>query len=366
MMQSQLKETVVKESSNALMKMRAAILVGQDVPLEVAKVEVPHLAVGQVLVRVEYSGICGKQLEELSGKRGSDSYIPHLLGHEGSGTVEETGPGVRKVKPGDSVVLHWVKGSGIDAQPASFRQNGRRINAGCVTTFSEYTVVSENRVTVIPKDFPKDLAALLGCAVTTGLGIVFNNLNLKPGQSIVIFGAGGVGLNVIQGALLVNAHPIVVIDLSDQKLEQALSFGATHTLHAGQTNILKVLTEFSGGVGFDGAVDLTGNNQVRETAYAATSDKGTTVFAGVPHTNDRITVDSFPLHFGRRVIGSHGGDTKPDVDIPRTIRLYRQGKLKLAEQISHRYGLEKVNEAMNTVRKGKAMRCLISMEGDTL
>ena len=131
--------------------MKAVVLVEQNAPLVVADVELPILDVGQVLVKMAYSGICGKQIEEINGKRGHDPYIPHLLGHEGAGTVADIGPGVRKVKSGDSVVLHWMKGSGIDSAPPRFNWNGKQVSAGWVTTFSEYTIASENRVTPIPE-----------------------------------------------------------------------------------------------------------------------------------------------------------------------------------------------------------------------
>ncbi|MFC2019504.1 zinc-binding dehydrogenase [Chloroflexota bacterium] len=341
--------------------MKAAILVNQNEPLVVAEIEIPKLDVGQVLVKVEYSSICGKQLGEISGTRGEDPFVPHLLGHEGGGIVEDVGPSVRKVKRGDHVVLHWMKGSGIDSAPPRFMWNGTVVSAGCCTTFSEYTVVSENRVTPIPSDIKLDVASLLGCAVTTGLGIVFNNANLKPGQSIAVFGVGGVGLNVIQGGALVNAHPIVAIDIHERKLEWARSLGANHTVNADHTDAESLLTELSYGQGFDVTVDTTGNTDVLQMAYNITSNTGKTIMAGVLHHDKPITIDAFPLYFGRQLIGSHGGDTRPDVDIPRYIQLYRLGKLKLDEQITHRYTLSKINEAVDLVRKGEAGKCAILM-----
>jgi S-(hydroxymethyl)glutathione dehydrogenase/alcohol dehydrogenase len=341
--------------------MKAAILVEQNAPLVVGEVALPPLEVGQVLVKVGYSGICGKQLEEIDGKRGEDPYLPHLLGHEGAGVVAEVGPGVRKVASGDHVVLHWMKGSGIDSAPPRFDWDGAVVSAGWVTTFSEYTIVSENRVTQVPDDINLDAASLLGCAVTTGLGIAFNNAGLTPGQSIAVFGVGGLGLNVIQGAALVNAYPIVAIDLYDHKLAQAQEFGATHIINAKVTDPAPVLSELSGGKGFDATVDVTGDAKVRQTAYAATSNTGKTVFAGVPHHQETITIDSFPLHFGRQIIGSHGGDTHPDTDIPRYIQLYKLGKLKLDQQISHRYNLQEINDAVGVVKKGDAGRCVVRM-----
>lgn len=344
---------------------KAAILTQQQAPLVVAEVEIPPLDVGQVLVRLASSGICGKQVDEITGKRGADRFLPHLLGHEGAGTVVEVGPGVRKVAPGDRVVLHWMKGSGIDSATPSFRWNSRPLNAGWVTTFSEYTVASENRITPIGPGVALEAACLLGCAVTTGLGIVFNEAGLKPGESLAVFGAGGVGLNVVQGARLVHGHPIVVVDVQPHKLEQARAMGATHALSAREEGIEPRLRELSGGRGFDVAVDTTGDPRVFELAYRVTGPAGRTVMAGViPHERP-VTIDPYPLHFGRRMIGSHGGATNPDRDIPRYAALAAQGALKLEEQITHRFRLEQINDAVEVVRAGSGGKCVITMGDGT-
>jgi S-(hydroxymethyl)glutathione dehydrogenase/alcohol dehydrogenase len=343
--------------------MKAAVLVKQNSALEIYDIDVPKLEVGQVLVRVEYSGICGKQIDEITGRQGEDRFIPHLLGHEGGGEVVEIGPGVTKVKPGDRVVMHWVKGSGIDSRPPRFNYKGKVLSAGWVTTFSEYTIASENRLTPVPQGAPGDVLALLGCAVTTGLGIVFHNARLLPGESIAVFGVGGVGLNVVQGADLVNAYPIVALDRSDAKLEFARRFGATHTVNVDEVDPAAALEALSRGLGFDAVVDTTGINTVRETAYNATRQKaGTTILCGVPFAADRLSIDSFPLHMGRRIIGSHGGDTVPDLDIPRFFELYRLGKLRLDELITNRFKLAEINQAVEAMRAGQVCgRCLIEM-----
>src|SRR6266581_2730332 len=246
--------------------MKAAVLVRQDAALEIYELEMPKLDVGQVLVKVEHSGICGKQIDEITGRQGEDRFLPHLLGHEGGGQVVEIGPGVTKVKPGDRVVMHWVKGSGIDSPPPRFNYKGQVLSAGWVTTFSSHAIASENRLTPVERDVPSDVRALLGCAVTTGLGIVYNNAKLLPGQSIAVFGVGGVGLNVVQGANLVSAFPIVAIDKSDEKLAYAGKFGATHTINADKEDVAAALRDLSHGRGFDAVVDTTGLNKVRETA----------------------------------------------------------------------------------------------------
>lgn len=343
--------------------MKAAILVEQNKPLEIDEVEIPDLAPGQILVKMKNSGICGKQLEEINGKRGKDPYLPHLLGHEGSGIVEDVGPSVKKVKKGDHVVLHWMKGPGIDSSTPQFSRKGRVVNAGWITTFSEFTIVSENRVTPIPKDVNFDVACLFGCAVTTGLGIVFNNAALKPGQSIAVFGVGGIGLNVIQGAALVSAYPIIAIDVYDNKLKKAVEFGATHTINANEMNPEKFLKEMTYGEGVDVAVDVTGNTDNIQKAYDSTNKTGKTILAGVVHHEKRITIDSYPLHFGKQIFGSHGGDTRPHIDIPRYIKLYKIGRLKLDELIAQRFSLEQINDAFEALKKGEILgRAIIEFD----
>ena len=345
--------------------MKAAILEKQNAPLVVADVDIPDLGVGQVLVKIQYSGICGKQLDEISGKRGDDPYLPHMLGHEGAGVVVDVGPGVRKVKSGDHVVLHWMKGRGIEATPPTFQRNGTKVNAGWVTTFSEYTVASENRVTPIPDSLKLDVACLLGCAVTTGLGVVFRDARMTPGQSLATFGVGGVGLNVVQGAAMLNAYPIVAIDLHQDKLDRAIAFGATHAINPDECDVKEFTAELTDGMGFDVAVDTTGNSQAFENAYNLTSATGKTVLVGVLNQTDPISIDAYPLHGGRQLLASHGGNTEPDVDIPRYIKLYQLGKLMLDEQITATFPLDQINDAVELTRHGGAGRCVISMSQGT-
>ena len=190
------------------MTARAAILETLNQPLVIGEIEIPPLDVGQVLVQVGVSGICGAQLNEIQGVKGEDKFLPHLLGHEGGGVVLDVGPGVTQVKKGDHVVMHWRKGAGIQSKTAKYRWNSHVVNAGWVTTFNERAIISENRLTPIPKDVPFDIAALMGCAVTTALGLINNLAQLKIGQSIAVLGCGGVGLNVVLGAAMVAADQI--------------------------------------------------------------------------------------------------------------------------------------------------------------
>jgi len=227
--------------------MKAAILVEQKMPLVLADIKIPKLQYGQILVKVKCSGICGSQIGEIDGLKGVDRFLPHLLGHEGAGIVLETGNGVTKVGKDDHVVMHWRKGYGVEACTPKYEWDGKTINAGWVTTFNEYAIVSENRVTQITKDIDFEIAALFGCAVTTGLGVINNNSHLKIGESIVVLGAGGVGLNVVQGANMVSAYPIIAVDIYKNKLDLAKKFGATHILNSRDANLKEEVFNILGG-----------------------------------------------------------------------------------------------------------------------
>src|SRR6266852_788024 len=195
---------------------KAAILVESGKPLIVDEITLPAaLDYGQVLVKVKTSGICGAQINEIDAVKGVDKFLPHLLGHEALAVVIENGPGVTACKPGDTVIMHWRPGAGIQANTPAYSWRGQKLNAGWITTFNEYAVISENRMTVIPTDFDLKLAPLLGCAVTTAAGVVNNDAHLKIGESVVIFGVGGVGLNLVQFAALAGGYPIVAVDLLD-------------------------------------------------------------------------------------------------------------------------------------------------------
>ena len=220
-------------------KAKAAILAQSREPLIIDEIELPEaLDVGQVLVKILYTTICGAQLNEIAAAKGPDKFLPHLLGHEASATVLEIGPGVTNVKPGDTVVLHWRPSLGIQCTPPSYRWRGEKLNAGWVTTFNEYAVISENRMTPIPADYDLKVAPLLGCAVTTAAGVINNDAKVKIGESVVVFGVGGVGLNVVQFAHLAGANPIVAVDLVDSKLDMAKARGATHTLNPAKSRTL--------------------------------------------------------------------------------------------------------------------------------
>ena len=342
---------------------RAAILVEQNAPLVVDEIDLPEqLYAGQVLVHVHYSGICGSQLGEIDGVKGPDPHLPHLLGHEAGASVVAVGPGVLRVAPGDHVVVHWRKAGGIEAAPPGYRWRGHRLNAGWATTFNEYAVVSENRLTPIPADFDLGLAALFGCPVTTGLGVVGNDAQLRIGESVVVLGTGGVGLSVILGAAMVSAWPIVACDRFDNRLELARRVGATHVLRAGDGDLVEQVREIVGPAGADLVVEHTGDVAMIRAAWQLTQPQGRTLLVGVPQRGQEASIDTLPLHFGKVLTGSHGGASRPDVEIPRYVKLHRAGRLDLAALVTDRFPLEDVNRAIAGMRDGTvAGRCLLEI-----
>ena len=343
--------------------MKAAILTESNKPLTVADIQPPdELEFGQVLVEVCYSGICGAQINEIDAVKGPDKFLPHLLGHEGSGVVQKTGPGVSTVEEGDHVVLHWRPSSGIQSPTPKYSWEGKQVNAGWVTTFSEQAVVSENRLTVIPSDFDMKIAPLFGCAVTTAFGVVNNDARIKVGQSVVIFGIGGVGLNIAQAAAMVSAHPIVGVDLLENKLKMGRKFGLTDSVVGGKGNVNDTILDIVGAQGADVVIETTGNSRVIEQAYKLTHPDGKTVLVGVPNKGDNISIYSLPLHFNKALTGSHGGDAIPDLEIPRYIRLMEAEKMTLDGFITHQFALEEINEALDLFRSGEAGKCIITME----
>ena len=342
--------------------MKAAILIENKKPLLIGDLQLPEkLEVGQVLVKILYSGICGAQINEIDAVKGEDNFLPHLLGHEGSGIVEKIGPGVTTVKEGDHVVLHWRPGKGIQSSTPKYKLGEKSINAGWVTTFNEKAIVSENRITAIPSSFDMRLAPLFGCAVTTAFGVVNNDAKIKVGQSVIIFGIGGVGLNIAQASSMVSAFPIIGIDIYKKKIEMGKNIGLTHGFSSDLKNLDNEIFKIVGNKGADVVIDTTGNPKVIEKAYNLTNPDGKTILVGVPAKGNNISIYSLPLHFNKSLTGSHGGSALPEKDIPRFIRLFDSGKMELNKLITHEYKLEDINEALDMFRSGDAGRIIINM-----
>jgi 2-desacetyl-2-hydroxyethyl bacteriochlorophyllide A dehydrogenase len=335
--------------------MKAVILEKLNSDLVVDEVEITSLQYGQVLVKNIVSGLCGAQLQEIAGLKGNANFLPHLMGHEGCGIVQEIGAGVNTVKVGDKVVMHWRKGEGIEAPFPKYIYKNKEMSSGKVTTLSEYSIVSENRVTSVPHDTPEELCALLGCGLTTALGVITNEANIKFGESVMIIGSGGVGLNLIQGAKLASAYPIYAMDIIEEKRELCLNVGANYFINSkNETPNVKI----------DVIIDTTGIPEVIANAISYLSGTGRMILVGQPKPGQEISIPNANKLFdgsGKLIKATQGGKTSPVEDIPRYINLYKSGLLDINKIITHRFNLDEINEAFTLLKSGKAGRIIINI-----
>ena len=347
-----------------MQKVRSAVLYELDHPLKIIELDLPAPEQGEVLVKVIASGICHTQLLEIKGENATGSHIPNLLGHEGSGIVVSVGKKVTKVREGDHVILSWIRGYGTSTSPQPIEHNGQQINRGSVTTFSDYTVVSENRVTPIRKDMPLRPLALIGCAVATGMGMVFNNARVEEGSSIMVIGCGGIGINAIHAASIAKARTIIAVDRLEEKLEVAKRFGATHTVNSSKLDLNQELEKLTNQQGLDYAIEAVGKKETMEVAYnSVKKTSGKAILCGVPNPpGQTIEIDPFPLYYGRQLVGTSGGETNPDIDFDDYCSMYIDGVLKLDDMISHVLSLDDINEGIELMKAGKCIRILIDMQ----
>lgn len=343
------------------MKTYAALLVQTATPLEVVEILIPALNPGQVLVEIAYSGVCGTQVMEARGLKGEDKWVPHCLGHEGTGTVLEIGSSVTKVKPGDRVVLSWIKGSGIDAGGAVYGWGDRKVNAGAVTTFQRHAVVSENRLTLVPQELSMELAVLLGCAAPTGMGAVYNVLKMKAGESIAIFGTGGIGLNACVAAALGGSHPIIAVDPSPTRRALAKLYGASHVIDPANSDTVQEIKSIVPG-GVDLAVEASGISDVMDQAINSTRQQGgRAVVIGNAKHGSVLKLNPSVFNQGKSLMGTWGGDSVPDRDYGRYGRLLSTGRFPVRELLSKPYSLKNVNSALDDLEAGHVGRPLIDM-----
>lgn len=343
--------------------MKAAVLFKLGQPLEIIDIpKLPALNRGQVLVKMVYSGLCHSQLMEVRGLRGYDKYLPHMLGHEGVGIVSDVGKDVTKVRPGDWVILTWIKGTGIDAPGGLYDYNGHTINSGGVTTFSEATIVAENRIVKLPEGLPPKIAVLFGCALPTGAGLVINEISPSQGKTYAIFGLGGVGLSALLATQLYSPQMVIALDVEPAKLELAKELGATHVININKQDPLQTIFQLTHNMGVDYSLEAGGTTATIEQAFAAVRDQGgLCVFASHPEEGKKIRLEPHMFHRGKQIQGSWGGSTIPDTDIPKLAALYQQNKLPLEKLISHSCKLEEINHALYELEQKKVVRILVSI-----
>lgn len=331
--------------------MKAAILEKIDHPLVVADVALTEIKFGQVAVKINVSGVCGAQLQEIAGQKGNAKFVPHLLGHEGCGIVECVGEGVTRVKTGDKVILHWKKGEGIESPFPEYIYDGKRISSGKITTLSEKSIVSENRLTVVPQDTPDEFCALLGCGMSTALGIVNYDANIKFGESVLVIGCGGVGLNIIMAANMAGSGNIYGVDISSEKQAMVEELGARFV--GGANQICEKI---------DCIVDTTGNLFVVSHYLPLLSSRGRCIIVSQPHEKNNLEIKN-PANFfsgnGQIIRSTQGGNVNPSEDFPRYVNLYKKRNINFEKLITHRFSLDQVNTAIDLVKNGKAGRIMI-------
>jgi Zn-dependent alcohol dehydrogenase len=337
--------------------MKAAILVEKNEPLIVDEIDCPDiLEYGQVLVKVLVSGLCGAQLQEIAGLKGNEKFMPHLVGHEGCGVVQAVGSGVSKVKTGDKVVLHWRKGSGIEAAFPQYTWKDKKMSGGKVTTLSEYSVVSENRMTKIDQDISNDFAALLGCGISTGFSVVNKDANVKFGERVLVLGCGGVGLNCIYASKL--SHALVWgVDVNKEKKALVEQNGGIFFHCEDDIESIKKMK-------FDCIIDTTGVLPLLSQVLETMSEQGRCILVAQPKAGSFLTINNPGKLFstnGQSIRTTQAGGFDPDVDIPRYINLYKNNQIKLEHLITHRYSLVDINEAVTKLKSGLAGRIMIDI-----
>ena len=341
---------------------KAAVLFDTNSTLQVKNIEIPSLLEGQVLVKILFSGVCRSQLMEVRGARGEDPWLPHLLGHEGSGIVVEVGKGVTKVKPSDEVILGWVKGEGMDAPGAQYKNGDQIINSGRVTTFCNYSVVSESRIVKKPINLPFDEAVLFGCALPTGAGMAINEIAPTINESVLVLGLGGIGLSALMALKAQGVQNLIAADIYEDKLEMAKKLGVEYCLNTADKNFPILINDITNG-GADYCIESAGRVLTIELGFSLIkSGGGKLLFASHPPEGESIRLIPHELIAGKQIAGSWGGATQPDRDIPRMFELFKKAKIPLDTLLTKRYKLEEINEALNDLESGKVFRPLIVME----
>ncbi len=357
--------------------MKAAVCHEFGTPLKVEDVTLSNPGDGAVRVKIAACAICHSDIIYMDGAWGGT--LPAVYGHEAAGVVEEIGPGVKHVEVGDHVVVTLIRSCGechycaqgnhvicegsvpIDETAPLTADDGSALVQGLrCGAFAEYVVVDGSQICAIPKDIPLDSASLLACGVMTGLGAVWNTAQVPSGSNVVVIGTGGVGLNSVQGAALCGAKTVIAMDLAEDKMEAAKTFGATHTVNAGANDAAEQVRKITDGRGADFVFVTVGAVPAIEQSVGMLAKAGTTVLVGMPGEGAIAKIEPDAIaNAAQRIMGSKMGSSKVRVDIPRLVDMYQQGRLKLDELITGRYPLSEINEAIDSVRRGEALRNVI-------
>jgi S-(hydroxymethyl)glutathione dehydrogenase / alcohol dehydrogenase len=363
------------------MLMKAPVLHAVREALVVEDVELDEPKAGEVLVRMAASGVCHSCLHAADGSW-NPPRTPMVLGDEGAGVVEQVGPGVTRLQPGDHVILSWAPNCGycracVTGHPVRCENrlqnaamldgttrmhlNGQDVyHYASIATFGSYSVVPEMAAIKVCKDVPLEIAALIGCSVMTGVGAVLNTARVQPGDSLVVIGCGGIGLNAVQGGRLASAEPLIAVDVADNKLEYARALGATQMINASREDVAARVRQLTEGRGADHAVVAVGSTEAVQTAWSTLGRGGTCVVVGLPPAGHKIEIDPGSLVGPeRRLVGSCYGSASVFADFPRMVNLYLSGKLKIDELITRRYSIDEANEAFRALAAGELARGIL-------
>lgn len=365
--------------------MRAAVLYEPHTPMAIEDVSLDGPKDDEVLVQIRATGACHSDYHVIDGSWHGPAFpLPVILGHEAAGVVEKVGADVRTLAPGDHVILSFAPNcgrcrmcttgqphlcSGMRSAAGTFTDGTRRHRKGqleinCfgrgMSSFAEYSVVHQSAAVKITPDMPMHGAALIGCAVMTGVGAVLNTARVEPGATVAVFATGGVGLSVVQGAVLANASKIIAVDRLDNKLDYASSVGATHLINAHTQDPLAEIREITDGQGVDYAFDAIGDSSVSRMCYDAVRRGGTAVIVGMAPTGSEISIPSTIAGEEKIVKGCFYGSSRPAVDFPRLVDFYLRGVLPLDRMVTQTYSLAQINEAFDALGRGENARGLIT------
>ena len=368
------------------MRIRGVVLEQTGGPLTVSELELAPPGREEVLVRLRASGVCHSDYNAVDGT--SENPCPCVLGHEGAGVVEAIGEGVTRVRIGDHVALSWTPWCGaceecardlpqlcstvwpamgtgglMDGTPRLSRNGEAVYHYSFLSTFADACVVPERSCIPIDEDIPFDVAALVGCAISTGTGAVWRTAGVQEGDRVAVVGCGGVGLSALLAAVAVGAEPIVAVDAASQKLDIARSFGATDTVEwqGSAEATADAVREVSGG-GVDYAIEATGRPEAMETAFLSTRNRGAAVLIGIPREDAVLSLRALTIpRMERRVLGSIYGSTKAERDFPYALDLFREGRLPLDRLISHRLPLEEAERGFELMHSGDAVRVVLEL-----
>jgi S-(hydroxymethyl)glutathione dehydrogenase/alcohol dehydrogenase len=339
---------------------KAAVLVSQNEPLEIIELKYPTIGPDQLLIKIKYSGICRSQLMEVHGKRGIDKWIPHTLGHEAVGIIQELGSQISEFEVGEKVILSWVADKKITTPGHVYETtDGRKINSGPISTFSEVAVVHESRVHKIQGNFSDEVLSLFGCALITGAGMAIEYFDPGKHKTVLVLGFGGIGSAAAIALEIFQDIEITVLDTSLEKVEMARALGFKNSFQTTSLNDIDTQIKLKN---FDLCLESGGTTESIELGFSLISSDGTLIFASHPPLGDKICIDPFELIKGKKIIGSWGGDLDTKLAVKTVSEHLTKSKLPLKLLVGEHFPLHKVNDALNYLSESKSGRALLDCE----